>query len=81
MLKINIEITEKEGTLTIQTDKKTYVEKRNIVDFDSTIAEGKTVIEQMEDDGMNDEFIEQITEAFDDDFLLHNLMSLCYEWQ
>jgi hypothetical protein len=81
VLKINIEITEKEGVMTVQTDKKTYVEKRKIVDFDRTRAEGKTVIEQMEDDGMNDEFVEKISEAFDDDFLLHNLMSLCYEWQ
>lgn len=80
MLNINLQINENEAKLILKTEKNEFVEKYKIIDFDQTTLETKPIYEQLEDAGMNDKFIDDFYKATEN-FYIHDLLSLCYEWQ
>lgn len=79
-MKINIEVTGKEAIMTVKVGRDTFVEKRKPVNFNETKDDGTpSIIEQMRGSGLNDDFIDDFENAIDD-FMLHDLLCLVYEW-
>lgn len=79
MLNIEIKINEQEATITLKTNEKEYIERHEVIDGFTTTIASPSLGEQLEKDGMNEEFIEEVYDAMND-FSIHDLLTLCYRW-
>jgi DNA-directed RNA polymerase specialized sigma54-like protein len=79
-MKIKIEINDKTAIMTIDTVTQSFEEKIEIVECGKTRVIGKSLVEQLQEDGfVNEDFIEEF-ETATDDFMLHDLLCLVNNW-